>query len=190
MPKKFLYNAIAVKYYVGDLVEYLAVWKILDQAIADFRKKGADIPEKIMDDLKSARTLMNILKSDPCREETALKIEIYLANVESFLVSEGQKRFGNDYADNLLKRVNSASRKLHTDEKEERFIPGLPRGHNWVRIMPTAELNAERIKETADDMHLSCKTQEDGHLLVYGKDECVKEFVKKMATAYGLESKK
>ncbi|MDH7564604.1 MAG: DUF2096 family protein [Candidatus Bathyarchaeota archaeon] len=171
-------------------MEYLAVWKILDQAIADFRKKGTAIPEKVMNDLKSARTLMNILKADPCREETAIKIEIYLANVESFLVSEGQKRFGSDYADSLLKRVNDASKKPHIDEKEKRFIPGLPRGHNWVRIMPTAELTAERIKTAADYMQLSCKTQEDGHLLVYGKNELVKEFVKKMATAYGLESKK
>jgi hypothetical protein len=172
---------------------YLAAWKVLEEMIADFRKRGLTIPAEIMNDLKSAKTLINVLKADPCREDTSHKVEAYLLNLESYLVSQAQKKFGTKYVEEWLGQLDEASRKPHEEEEQEtetRFVPGLPREQKWIRVKPTAELTLERIKALATESNLSFNVQSDGYLLVYGEDESIKKFVKKMATTYGLETEK
>jgi hypothetical protein len=161
---------------------YLAVWKVLEEMILEFRKRGITIPTEIMDNLKSARTMIKILKADPSRGETMQKIEEYLSNVESYLISEGQKKFGVEYVDKWLKKLDEASMRFpDLEEEETRFVPGLPREHKWIRVKPSAELPMEKLKLLAKELNLSCELQGDGYLLVYGEDESLKEFVKKMA---------
>lgn len=170
---------------------YLSVWKVLEETIADFRKKGITIPATVMDDLKSAKTLINVLKADSCQAETAQKIEEYMLKVESFLASEGQERFGAKYVEEWLCRLDAESAKITEEEIEEaRFIPGLPRDQKWIRVKPTPELTSENLKTLAKESSLSIDVQSDGYLLVYGEDARVKEFVKKIATKHGLRPEK
>jgi len=169
---------------------YSAAWKVLEGIITDFRKKGLKVPADIISDLRSAKTLINILRADPSRIDTSQNIEKYLRIVESYLVSEGQKRFGADYVDECLKRLNEANKKVFEKEEEKPFIPRLPREQKWIRVKPSHELPMEKIKELADELSLSCDVQNDGCLLVYGEDERVKVFVKKMAKKQGLRAEK
>jgi len=170
---------------------YLAVWKVLEEMIMEFRKKGISIPADVMDNLKSARTMIKILKADPYRGETMQKIEEYLGNVESYLISEGQKKFGVEYVDEWLKRLDEAGARMPDVEDEEtRFVPELPRDQKWIRVKPSTELPIEKLKTLAQESNLSYKLQNDGYLLVYGEDEHLKEFVKKMATKYGVKNEK
>ena len=168
---------------------YLAAWKVLEEMITDFRKRGMTVPAAVISDLKSAKTLINVLRADPSRIDTGQKVDGYLRNVESYLVSEGQKRFGTEYVDEWLKRLDEASKRV-LEEEETRFVPGLPRAQKWIRVKPSAELPLERIKELADELSLSCEVQNDGCLLVYGEDERVRGLVKKMATKHGLRAEK
>ena len=155
--------------------------------ITDIRKKGVAVPSDALNDLKSAKTLINILMADPSRLEITQKIEEYLNNVESYLISEGQ-RFGEKYVEEWLKRLEDASRRVFEEEEgESRFIPGLPREQRWVRVKPSGEMPIEALKALANELNLSFNVQKDGCLLVYGEDERVKDFVKKMATKYGLK---
>jgi hypothetical protein len=161
---------------------YLAVWKVLEEMILEFRKRGITIPVEVMDNLKSARTMIKILKADPSRGEAMQKIEEYISNVESYLISEGQKKFGVEYVDKWLKRLEEASMRIpDLEEEETRFVPGLPREQKWIRVKPSSELPIEKLKLLAKELNLLCELQSDGYLLVYGEDECLKEFVKKMA---------
>jgi len=170
---------------------YLAAWKVLEEMITDFRKRSVDIPAEIMSDLKSAKTLINVLKADPSRIETSQKIDEYLLHVESYLVSEGKKFFGDEYVEEWLNRLDEASRKVSEEEKEAtRFIPGIPREQKWIRVKPSAELPIEKLKLLAEESHLSYNVQNDGCLLVYGEEARIKDFVKKMATKYGLKAEK
>jgi hypothetical protein len=170
---------------------YMAAWKVLEQMIADFRKKGAAVPAEIISDLRSAKTLISVLKADVSRVDTSQKIEEYLLHVESYIVSEGQKLFGAEYVEEWLKRLDEASRKISEEEEEEtRFIPGIPREHKWIRVKPSAELSMEKLKLLADESHLLYHVQNDGCLLVYGEDKNIKDFVKKMATKHGLKAEK
>ena len=160
---------------------YLAMWKALDEMVADFRKRGIAITAEVMNDLKSAKTLINVLRADPSCVDTSQKIEEYLLKVESYLVSEGQKKFGPGYVDEWLKRLDEAGRKSEDETEETRFIPGLPREQKWIRVKPSSELPIEKLKALVQKSNLLCELQSDGYLLVYGEDECLKEFVKKMA---------
>ncbi|MEM3553743.1 MAG: DUF2096 family protein [Candidatus Bathyarchaeia archaeon] len=168
---------------------YLAVWKVLEEMITDLKKKGTVVPADILNDLRNARTLINVLKADPTRLETSQKIEEYLNNVEAYLISEGQ-RFGDKYIEGWVKRLEEASRKVFDEEEETRFVPGLPRDQRWIRIKPSEEMPIETLKALAGELNLSFEVQSDGFLLVYGEDERLKDFVKKMATKYGFKPEK
>ncbi|MEM1564263.1 MAG: DUF2096 family protein [Candidatus Bathyarchaeia archaeon] len=168
---------------------YLAVWKVLEEMITDLKKKGVTVPANIINDLKYARTLINVLKADPTRLETSQKIEEYLNNVEAYLISEGQT-LGDKYVEEWVKRLEEASRKVFEEEVETRFVPGLPREQRWIRVKPSEEMPIEDLKDLAGKLNLSFEVQSDGCLLVYGEDERLKDFVKKMATKYGFKLEK
>ena len=170
---------------------YVALWKTLEQMVTDFRKKGLIIPTEIMSDLRNAKTLTKILKAEPNRGETIQKIEQCLENVESYLISEGQRKFGVEYVDRWLERLDKARREiLDEEDKETRFVPGIPRHRKWIRVTSSADLPLEKLTTIADQMSLSYNVHKNGSLLVYGEDQSIKDFVKKMASKYGSKAEK
>jgi len=172
-------------------MDYLSVWKVFDQMVADFRKRGTTIPDNIMSDLKTARTLIDALKTPQESSETIVQIEAHLANVEAYLISEGEKCFGKQYADQWLKRIYEASRKpSDTQTEKPRFIPGIPREQKWIRVKPSSDLPLEKLKTLAKESSLLCRAQDDGYLLVCGQDEQLRDFVKKMTTKHEAKPRK
>jgi hypothetical protein len=170
---------------------YIATWKILEEAVIDFRKRGVKIPTEIMDDLKNAKTTIQILRADPACTETMQRLDEYFGNVESYIISEGQKMLGPEYIDDWLKHVDEASRSTSDEEdKDARFVAGVTRQQKWIRVKPSTELPMEKLKKLAEESNLSLNIQNDGFLLVQGEDERVKDFVKKMATKYKAKSGK
>ncbi len=168
----------------------MAVWKVLEEMITDLKKSGVSVPADIFNDLKCARTLINVLKADPARLETSQKIEECLNNVEAYLITEGQK-FGDKYVEAWIKKLEEASRKVFDEEeKEKRFVPGMPRDQRWLRIRPSKEMPIEALKTLAGESNLSFEVQSDGCLIVYGDNERIKDFVKKMATKYSYKPEK
>lgn len=168
---------------------YLAVWKVLEEMVTDFRKKGITVPAEMISSLRHAKTLINVLGADPTRLDTSQKVEGHLFSIESYLVSEGQKNFGNSYAEQWLKRLSEAGGSVVEEhENETRFISGVPREQKWIRVKPSAELPIEGIKALADELCLSFNLQNDGCLLVYGEDRSIKIFVKKMTAKYGCKA--
>lgn len=164
---------------------YLAVWKVLEQMVTDFKKKRITVPAEIIGDLKNAKTIIKILKADQSRGENAQKIEEYLTKVESYLVSEGQRRFGQEYVDEWLGRADQARREIIDEEEPEtKFLSGLPRKQKWIRLTPSNELPLEKLKTLANESDLSYKVQTEGCLVVFGPDTVLKDFVKKIAAKY------
>ena len=66
---------------------------------------------------------------------------------------------------------------------ENKFITGVPRDQKWVRVEPVKNLSAERIEEIARKLGLEIKPQKDGKMIVFGQQENIKEFIKKMTKA-------
>lgn len=166
---------------------YLAMWKVLEEIITEFRKKQLPVPERVMNDLKSARTMIKIMNADAGHGETSQKIEEYLGTVEAYLVTEAQKHFAPESIDNWLKRLEQANCCCTCEEnaEESRFITGAPRDQKWIRVEPLANLPVEKLKQLARETNLTTSIQKDGRTLVYGQAENLKEFVKKMTTITG-----
>jgi hypothetical protein len=166
-------------------VAALAIWKVLEEIASEFRKKGVAVPQKVIDDLKSAKSLINIMEvNEASRVEANSKIAEYLGSVEAYLVSEAQKSFPPQTVDNWLKQIEKASRSSSAKEPkaEPRFTPRLSRSQRWVRVKPLPNLSIDKLETLAVESKLSFRVEEDGQLLVYGNENAVKEFIKK-ATA-------
>jgi hypothetical protein len=171
---------------------YLAVWKVLEEMITDFKKNQVAVPAEVIGDLKSAKTIIKILKADPTCGENAQKIDEYLRNVESYLISEGQRMFGQRYVDEWLQKVDKAGRKIIDEEEEAdtKFVSGVTGERKWIRLAATKELSLEKLKTLAREMNLTCQVQDDEHLIVLGSDASLKDFVKKIAAKQKSRTRK
>jgi hypothetical protein len=169
---------------------YEAVWKVLEEIIIELRKKGVETPQSVMSDLKSAKVLMNVLGvSERDRGEAVPKIEQYLGSVEAYLVTEAQKTFPPARIDAWLRRIEEASCDTcqtcgvateKTEKAEAKFVTGVPRDQKWIRVEPLTSLPAEKLKQLAEETSLSFREEKDGHLVVHGSAENIKNFVKIM----------
>ena len=168
-------------------MSYEEAWKVLADLLTDLRKMGETIPTDVMNDLRSAKTMIQILKADPTHIENVPRIEIYLGNVESYLISVAQNKFGSDYVEQWMKRFEEARRKIYEEEETKpalRFVPGLPRGERWVRVQISEDTSQKDIKRLAKENKLSYKMQKNGYMLVYGDGEKIRVFVKAMAEKF------
>ena len=176
---------------------YKDVWKVLEEIIIELRKKGVDTPPHIMNDLKSAKILMNVLATPGSdRGEAAPKIEQYLVSVEAYLVTEAQKTMPPARIDTWLKRIEIATcgtcptctvENAKTIKTETIFVTGVPRDQKWIRVNPLDRLHSEKEKEFAEETNLSFREEQDGHLIVHGNSENIKKFVKKMTVQTARE---
>ena len=77
--------------------------------------KGEEIPKQIMDDLRSAKTLIEVLKVKPGQIETAAKVECYLSSVESYLIITAKEKFGDKYVKNWVKKIEEAKKVVYAE---------------------------------------------------------------------------
>lgn len=169
---------------------HLAKSKLLEEILVALRKKGKQIPENIMSDLKSARTLMQVENVDlKDRGETEPKIDQYLANVEAYLISEAETNFEPEKVEKWLTAMDLASCEtcitVEPQKQEMRMIPGVPRDQKWIRVTPIASLPVEKLEKMATEDGLGSRREKDGHLIVYGSDQAVKGFIKKISKPNG-----
>jgi hypothetical protein len=167
-------------------MSYEENWKVLADLLTELRKKGEKIPTEVMNDLRSAKIMIQILKADPTHIENIPRIETYLRNVESYAILVAQEKLGTGFVERWLRKLEKA-RKTKIEEKEKvtpRFVPGLPRDKNWVRIQISKDTPRQDVESLVKESKLSCKMQKNGYMIVYGNGESIKSFVKKMAEKF------
>jgi len=137
------------------------------------------LSHEVVRDLRSAKTMIEVLKLDRSRAENLLRLEEYLGNVESRLLSAARRKFGEGYVDEWLGKVAEAQKGVRVCEPKpsRRFPIGVPRDKSWIRIKPSAEIPLEKIKKLSNEIGLGLKTQRDGYVLVYGEEDKVKRFI-------------
>ena len=160
----------------------LASWKLLEDMLIALKKTGVTIPVNIMEDLRSAKSMIKLSCMEGTRGGDAIqKAEEYTANVEAYLVTEAQKVMGSEVVDGWLRRLEGANAEVCEEKTEEnKFVTGVPRDQKWVRVEPINNLSTERMGQIACALKLEIKPQKDGKLVVYGQQENIKEFIKKM----------
>jgi hypothetical protein len=176
-------------------VGHSETWTILEEIITELRKKGHNTPENVMSDLKSAKTMIRLVDAaEEGRGEIGPKIEQYMASVEAYVITEAQKCFPPERIDEWLSRLQDSLCDVcvgqpKTEDKEEtRFIAGLPRDQKWLRVTPISSLPTEKLKQLADETNLAVKPEKDTHLIIYGKAEDIKQFIKKMTEQASKET--
>ena len=159
-------------------------WKVLEEIITDLRGKGIVVPSETMTELRSARTLINVLEADPNCVDINEKIDECLLGVESYVMSKGQMMFGMEYVEEWSKRLIQVEEENLKERKDDKkLLPNIPRGEKWIRINPST-LPIDETKKFAGELHLSCIDQNEGFLLVHGEDESLRALVKKIAAKY------
>jgi len=149
----------------------------------ELKKKGVSIPANVMEDLRAAKSMIKLSCMENSHGEAIQKAEEYTANVEAYLVTEGQKIVGSETVDKWLRRLEEANTEVCEETAEEnKFVTGVPRDQKWVRVEPINSVPTERILQIAKAQNLAVNPQKDGRLVVYGQPEGIKEFLKKMTT--------
>jgi len=169
-------------------VPYMEVWKVLEDLIEEFRKHGETIPPEIMEDLRSAKSLINVTRADPSHSQDAIQIEVYLESIESYLISKAQEKFGKEFADRWMNKIREA-RTMTPEEGAvgstvSRFLSGMPRDATWIRVKISEDIPRAAVEAIAKESGLSSKMQENDYLLVYGAEEKVTSFVKKLTEKF------
>jgi len=164
------------------VVNYEAMWKVLAELITELRKAGEALPPSIMNDLRSAKTTIQILRVDKDNPDHVSRIEEFLGNVELYVMHVAQKKFGTEAADGWLRRLGQARAENHKKVREEtKFIPGIPRDTHWIRIKTTNDMPLDRIVGAVEEEGLGYRTPGDGFVIVYGEKRKVQNLVKKIA---------
>ena len=162
-------------------MSYTATWKVIEDMMIELRKKGVAMPPEFISDLRNAKLMIKISETEGSRGDATQKVEEYLGNLESRLITEAQKTLSPKTIDQWLRRLEKANLEICEEQAEEnKFITGVPRDQKWVRVEPVGNLSTERIQQFANESNLSVNPQKDGRIVVYGKSEGIKEFLKKM----------
>jgi hypothetical protein len=160
----------------------LASWKLLEDMMLELKKSGVTIPGKVVEDLRSAKSMIQLTKTEGSHGDVLQKAEEYLANVEAYVVTEGQQVFGLDKVDEWLRRLEEANAQVCDDEVVcDKFVTGVPRDQKWVRVEPMGDLTAVKVQKLAVAHGMQVKVQADGRLVVYGSAENLKVFLKALA---------
>jgi hypothetical protein len=162
-------------------LSYEYLWKELEALVVELRSKGKDVPKDVVEDLKSARTLMSIQRVDPS-SPVGLDVEEYLRMTEAALMSSAEYHFGKRYADQWLRRLEEAKAKglRETPKRQVGFVAGIPKGNDWVRVKVTELIDMKELDSMAEGLGLSKRIEEEDTMLLYGPPEKVKAFMKEL----------
>lgn len=162
---------------------YDGVWKTLDALILELRKRGSTVAQGVVDDLKTARTLINIHNVDPSSTETIMQIENYLRKVESTLLFLVEADYDAEYAEDILKRISRARKPRVADDEStpSRLITGVLPGQHWVRIDTRDIVSRESLTKLTAELGLTLKMQGADHAVISGDKTIVKQLLKKIA---------
>lgn len=164
-------------------MNYEHIWKVLEELIVEFGKKGIKVPKQYMDDLKSALTFIRIHNSEPSDSNVIAEIERYIDTVEINLLSLAETEQGAKYADECMRRIYDARMKGVNGKiiVPTKFVAGVPKGDHWVRIQVTDLLTTKELDQLLSTHQLSSKPQENGYVLIHGSQENVKALIRAMS---------
>lgn len=167
-------------------MQYEKVWKVLEDLFKTLVKQGEKVPSNIINDLRSAKTLIQIYKMKPDDSQSIVKIETLLDKIESGLIFLMEKSRGIESAKEWMKKIEEMrGGRLEVIEEEAitRAVYGVPKDKSWIKIKLSDDLTKERIMEKAKSLNLKVEESEEGHLLVIGNKDDLKSLIKNIAEA-------
>lgn len=166
-------------------MSYERKWKLLADLLTKLQEKGERIPADVLNDLRSAKTMIQVLKADPTHIESMYRIDTYLRTVEAYTIFTMEKQ-GKVNVEEWLKKLKEPER-WETNEKWEKnsaFVTNVPRNKNWIRIQISEDIPREEMKKLVEENRLSYRLDKNGHIIVHGDKEKIKLLVKKLAEQF------
>ena len=166
-------------------MSYEKKWKVLADLLIELQKRGEKISADVMKDLRSAKTIIQVLKVDPTHTESFSRMDTYLRNVEAYAIFAAEK-LGPKIAEEWLRRIKDTKiAKMNNKTKVvPRFVSGVPRDKKWLRVQTSEDTPLEEVEKLVNASYLSFKMQENGYILVYGSEKNIKSFVKMMTEQF------
>jgi hypothetical protein len=170
---------------MGYRMSYERKWKLLADLLTELQETGKKIPAEVLNDLRAAKTMIQVLKADPTHKESISRIDTYLRTVESYTVFTMEKQ-GKENVEEWLKKLKEPERVENNDKGEtaSRFVTRVPRNNNWMRIQISEDIPKKEMKKLVEENNLSYRTEQNGHILVYGDKENIKSLVKRLAEQF------
>ena len=169
------------------MIDYESVCKKLDALMVELLEKGFSVPQHVYGDIKSARSLISMYLSQPQELGAAMEASPFLQSAEMNLLSIAEAGIGKDFADKWQGEIIAAyQEKAAGAMKPGGFIAGIPKGEYWVRLKAPDITIDEELAGLLVTLKLTSKPQGDGYLLIYGKKENVKDFLKKVRQKEGM----
>ena len=158
-------------------MRYEKKWKILADLLIELQKSGIKISTDVIKDLRSAKSLIQILKADKIDTESISKIDKYLKNVEAYVIYNAEKS-GREYVEDWLEKLNEQKKEEIKEKKPKyRFVSGIPKNKKWI-LIETSEMSSPNVvKKIAKKCNLSYKIHKDGEIIIYGNEKEIKSFV-------------
>lgn len=165
-------------------MQYEKVWKVLEDLFKTLVEQGEKVPSNIINDLRAAKTLIQIYKMKPDDSQSIVKIETLLDKIESGLIFLMEKSRGVESAKEWMRKIEDVRMgRLEVIEEEAitRAVYGVPKDKSWIKIKLSADLTRERIEEEAKGLNLKVEESGEGHVLVIGNKDDLKSLIKNIA---------
>lgn len=162
-------------------MNYEYLWKELEFLVIELRSKDKRIPKEVVEDLKSARTLMTIQKINPSSPIKA-EVEDFLSRTEMALLSHAEFYLGKKYADKWFRRIQEAKSKdsNYTDEKKLSFVTGIPKGEDMVRVRVSELIDMPSLVKMSSSLGLEYRKENKNVIIIHGSPEKIRVFMRQL----------
>ena len=145
------------------------------------RSKGKEMRPEVVEDLKSAKTLMTIQRVDPS-SPIVEDVEDYLRKVEAALLTHAENDFGKEYSDHWFQRIQEAKAKGLQETVRTRvgLVTGIPKDKQWIRVRVTELIDMAELKSMTNSLGLSFREEANDTAIVFGQPESVKAFLREL----------
>lgn len=162
-------------------MNYEYLWKELEALVIELRSKDKSVPNEVVEDLKSARTLMSIQTIDPS-SQINVDVEDFLIRTEMALISDAESHFGKNYADKWFRRMQEAKSKESNDTNKKRisFVTGIPKGEDLVRVRVSELIDMLDLVTMCGSLGLACRKENKDTIIIHGSPEKIKVFMRQL----------
>ncbi len=170
--------------FSSDLKKTEQLWAAIMKMATEMKKAGVKVD---LAKLKTSKMMISHCRTDPHHHVDELNNAVKIlgdVQVELFIAAESlEGDFVSRWEDEFMK-VRGGKSRYEFSVSSSRFVPGLPRGMNWVRINISGIVDADEMKKLVKSCGAVMENQEDGYVLVTGEKDSIKRVLKSVSEVF------
>ncbi len=164
-------------------------WLVLVELLTDLRKRGAEVPTSLNEDIRLVRALINFYKTDTTNPEMIKelkRINEMLNDIQETLLGIAES-MGGGYEDEWIQKLKRASRGeevCRVPDTKSRFLVGAPPGFSVAKVHLKEPIAEDRVQEIAEEYKLIIEFERDDLIAVYGEKENIKRGIREIGSFF------